>query len=278
MTVREALLQGHRRLADCGVETPQLDASLLLAEALGVGGREQLLARLPDGVDEAALGRYRDLLARRAQGAPVSYIRGRKEFYSLEFAVGPGVLVPRPETELLVERALALAAPCARLHDACSGSGCVAVAVSRARPDLDVSASDVSTEAAAFFGINCRRLLGRSLHFVLSDLLGSVTGPFDLITANPPYLRDAEVRAMKARGWPEPALALAGGPDGLSVARRLLPQARSRLAAGGWLLLEADPWQMDALEGSLLEQGFGDPRRLRDLAGAERVIEARRLA
>lgn len=278
MTVREALRQGQLRLAGCGTETPQLDASLLLAEALGLGGREQLLAQLPEDVGEAALGRYHDLLARRAQGQPVSYLRGRKEFYSLEFAVGPGVLVPRPETELLVERALALAGPCARLHDACTGSGCVAVAVSRTRPDLQVSASDVSPEAAAVFAVNCRRLLGRPLPFFASDLLAGVPGSFHLITANPPYLRDDDARRLKARGWPEPELALAGGPDGLEVARRLLPQARDRLEPGGWLLLEADPWQMDRLECSLLEHGFGDVARSRDLAGAERVIEARRLA
>ncbi len=278
MTLREALRQGQSRLADRGIETPQLDASLLLAEALGLGGREQLLSRLPEPVDEEALGRYLALLARRAGGEPVSYIRGRKEFYSLSFAVGPGVLVPRPETELLVERALALAAERARLHDACTGSGCVAVAVSRTRQDLEVSASDISAEAAALFELNCRSLLGSVLRFWQSDLLAGVRGSFDLITANPPYLTDCQTRQLKAAGWPEPELALAGGPDGLEVARRLIAQAPGRLAAGGWLLIEADPWQMDELERSLRDAGFGDVRRSRDLGGYERVIEARRPA
>jgi release factor glutamine methyltransferase len=275
MTLREALRHAQSRLAARGIETPQLDASLLLAEALGVPGREQVLSRLPESLDDAAARRFDELLERRARGEPVSYIRGRKEFYSLTFLVGPGVLVPRPDTELLVERALALAAPRARLHDACTGSGCVAVAVSSVRADLEVSASDISAEAAAVFALNCRRLLGRELAFTASDLLAAVPGRFDLITANPPYLRDDEVRALRARGWPEPELALAGGPDGLDPARRLIAEAPPRLEAGGWLLLEADPQQMDDLEGCLLGHGFEAVRRSRDLAGRERVMEAR---
>lgn len=274
MTVGEALREGQLRLADCGIETPQLDASLLLAEALGVA-REQVFSRLPDAVDADALGRYRDFVARRALGVPVSYVRGRKEFYSLSFAVGPAVLVPRPDTELLVDRALSLAAPGARLHDACTGSGCVAVAVSHSRPDLEVSASDLSAAVVAVFVSNCRRLLGRHLPFFESDALAGVPGTYHVITANPPYLRDDEVRAMKAAGWPEPECALAGGPDGLEVARRLVEQAPARLAAGGRLLLEADPGQMAELERSLTARGFVCVCRRRDLAGRERVVEAR---
>jgi len=274
MTVREALREGHLRLADCGIETPQLDASLLLAEALG-STREQVLSRLPDAVDTEALARYRDFVARRARGIPVSYIRGRKEFYSLSFEVGPEVLVPRPDTELLVERALSLAAEGSRLHDACTGSGCVAVSVSHARPDLEVSASDVSAAVAPVFASNCRRLLRRELPFFVSDLLAGVPGTYHVITANPPYLRDSEVGEMKAGGWPEPELALAGGPDGLDVARRLVEQAPERLVAGGHLLLEADPGQMVELERSLSRRGFAGVRRLRDLGGRERVVEAR---
>jgi release factor glutamine methyltransferase len=275
MTVREALREGHLRLADRGIETPQLDASLLLAEALGAT-REQVLARLPDAVEPAALGRYRDLLVRRAGGAPVSYLRGRKEFYGLTFAVSPAVLVPRPDTELLVERAAVLAPRGARVHDACTGSGCVAIALACDRPDLDVSASDVSAAAAEVFAANCRSLLGRELRFFASDLLAGVDGPYDLITANPPYLRDEEVRAMKAEGWPEPELALAGGRDGLDVARRLVEQAPRRLRPGGRLLVEADPGQMADLARILADRGFADVERSRDLAGRERVIGARR--
>jgi release factor glutamine methyltransferase len=274
MTVREALREGHLRLGAGGIETPQLDASLLLAEALGVG-RERLLASLPDEVGPDALARYRAFVERREGGQPVSYIRGRKEFYGLVFAVGPAVLVPRPETELLVERALALAGPGARLHDACTGSGCVAVAAAHERPDLDVSASDISEAAAAVFMRNCSALLGRALQFTLSDLLDRVTGAFDLITANPPYLRDAEVARIKNRGWPEPALALAGGPDGLDLARRLIETAPQRLSSRGALLLEADPEQMPALEAALRARGFSDAARHADLAGLERIIEAR---
>jgi release factor glutamine methyltransferase len=275
MTAREALREGHLRLDAGGIETPRLDASLLLAEALGVS-RERLLASLPDDVAPAALARFRAYVARREGGQPVSYIRGRKEFYGLVFEVGPAVLVPRPETELLVERALALAGPRGRLHDVCTGTGCVAVAAAHERADLDVSASDVSEAARDVFVRNCMALLGRALRFTLSDLLEGVTGTFDVITANPPYLRDDEVARMKGKGWPEPALALAGGPDGLDLARRLIAQAPGRLSDGGALLIEADPGQMPALEEALQGQGFAAVTRRRDLAGLERVIEARK--
>lgn len=304
MTVRAALEQGKSLLFYGEVETPLLDATVLLSEALGMS-KERLLASLPDPLPEEPYRRYRDFLDRRLAGHPVSYIRGRKEFYSLEFLVDERVLVPRPETELLVEEALRLLeAPAAgrgaaplrpassgeraprvlRAHDACTGSGCVAIALKHTRPDLEVSASDISRAALAVARLNARRLLapvrglGRRprVRFRRSDLLSRVWRRFDLITANPPYLTDHEVENMQKVGWPEPAGALRGGPDGTDLLRRLIRQAPRRLRPGGWLLLEASPEQMPSLQAAMRAAGLGAVQVLADLAGRERVIRAQR--
>jgi len=278
ITVEAALRRGQSTLFYAEVETPLLDAAVLLGEALG-RSKEQLLAGPEEPVDEQALRRFEEFLDRRCRGIPVSYIRRKKEFYSLEFFVDERVLVPRPDTEALVEEALRLSgaepAP-RRVHDACTGCGCVAVALQHSRPELQVSASDLSAGAEEVFRRNCRALLGRELPFTRSDLLAAVAGPFDLITANPPYLKDREVDDMKKVGWPEPEGALRGGPEGTSLLGRLIRQAPARLAPEGWLLLEADPGQMPFLRQRLLLCGFRDVEVLPDLAGRPRVIRGRR--
>jgi release factor glutamine methyltransferase len=292
MTVRAALEQGKSLLFY--VETPLLDATVLLSEALGVS-KERLLASLPDPLQEEPYRRYRGFLDRRLAGYPVSYIRGRKEFYSLEFLVDERVLVPRPETETLVEEALRLLASPAgsearrvprprvmrakRVHDACTGSGCVAIALKHTRPELEVSASDLSRDALAVARLNARRVLvGRGsggLRLYRSNLLARVRGRFDLIAANPPYLTDHEVENMQKVGWPEPAGALRGGPDGTDLLRRLIRQAPRHLARGGQLLLEAAPPQMESLRVELAAVGFTDVAVLADLSGRQRVIRGR---
>jgi len=282
MTVRAALEQGKSLLYYGEVETPVLDATVLLSEALGVS-KERLLASLPDALPEEPYRRYRGFLDRRLAGYPVSYIRGRKEFYSLEFLVDERVLVPRPETELLVEEALRLleAGPHGhgfRVHDACTGCGCVAIALKHTRPELQVSASDLSRDALAVARLNARRLLGegaRALRLRRSDLLSRVWRRCYLITANPPYLTDYEVQNMQKVGWPEPAGALRGGPDGTDLLRRLIRQAPRRLRPGGWLLLEAAPPQMPGLRAAMAAAGIRDVDVTADLAGRERVIRGR---
>jgi release factor glutamine methyltransferase len=278
ITVETALRRGQYKLFYAEVETPLLDATVLLGEALG-RSKEQLLAGPEAPVDEEGWRRFEEFLDRRCRGAPVSYIRRKKEFFSLVFRVDERVLVPRPDTETLVEEALRLAErdpALRRVHDACTGSGCVAVALQHARPALEVSASDLSAGAQEVFRLNCRTLLGRELPFTRSDLLGAVAGPFDLITANPPYLTDREVDELKMAGWPEPESALRGGPDGTSLLERLVRQAPARLAPAGWLLLEADPAQMVYLRGHLSACGFRDIEAVPDLAGRPRVIRGRR--
>jgi release factor glutamine methyltransferase len=277
ITVQSALHRGQAALFYAEVDTPLLDATVLLSEAMGVS-KEHLLARPEASVEEESWRRYQDFLDRRCSGTPVSYIRRKKEFFSLEFYVDERVLVPRPDTEVLVEEALRLVdrdPKLKRVHDACTGSGCVAIALKHARPDLEVSASDLSPRAEEVFYLNCRRILGKELAFICSDLLSGVTGPFDLITANPPYLKDLEVDNMKKIGWPEPEEALRGGPDGTRLIGRLLRQAPARLAPGGYLALEADPAQMGFLRQRLSLAAFRDIGEAKDLAGRPRVMVAR---
>jgi release factor glutamine methyltransferase len=277
ITVQSALQRGQATLFYAEVDTPLLDATVLLSEAMGMS-KERLLASPEAGVDEESWLRYQGFLERRCSGAPVSYIRHKKEFFSLEFFVDERVLVPRPDTEALVEEALRLVdrnPDLKRVHDACTGSGCVAIALQHARPALQVSASDLSVGAEEVFLLNCRRLLDRELLFIRSDLLSEVSGPFELITANPPYLKDLEVDNMKKIGWPEPEKALRGGPDGTRLAARLIRQAPARLAPGGFLALEADPAQMGFLRQRLSLAGFREIRQAPDLAGRPRVIVAK---
>jgi release factor glutamine methyltransferase len=278
ITVQAALQRGQSKLYYAEVETPLLDATVLLGEALGLS-KEQLLARPEAPVQEEGFSRFEEFLDRRCRGIPVSYIRRRKEFFSLEFYVDERVLVPRPDTEALVEEALRLLERCpeARLvHDACTGSGCVAIALQHSRPGLLVSASDLSAGAEEVFRLNCRRLLGRELPFHRSDFLRQVPGPYDLITANPPYLRDREVENMRKVGWPEPREALAGGPEGTCFLAALIRQAAGRLAPRGWLLLEADPSQAAFVRQRLQLAGFLEVQVVPDLAGRPRVIRGRR--
>jgi release factor glutamine methyltransferase len=208
----------------------------------------------------------------------VSYIRRLKEFWGLEFHVDEAVLVPRPDTETLVERALDLARrdpDIARIHDACTGSGCVAIALATELPGRLLTASDISPGAARVFEANCARLLGRQLPFFRSDLLADVPGPYDLVTANPPYLKDREADDLAKIGWPEPDLALRGGPDGTAPAARLVGEAAGRLRPHGWLCLEAAPPQMDRLAALMDAAGFVMVERSRDLGGRDRVISGR---
>jgi release factor glutamine methyltransferase len=312
MTVGNALQEGQSRLFYAEVDTPLLDATVLLCEALDTT-KERLLASLPEPLPEECYRRYSELLSRRSAGVPVSYLRGKKEFFSLEFRVDERVLVPRPDTEILVEEALRILdehRSLRRIHDACTGSGCVAIALKHSRPDLEISTSDLLPQVREVFAENARRILGSPLacgkpfgaeaaspfftagapcagtgsrpvdagaaapaiSFTLSDLLADVRGPFDLITANPPYLSDREVENLLKIGWPEPPQALRGGPEGLDLLERLIRQAPERLARPGWLVLEAAPPQMQALKELLTGAGFEDVAVVPDLAGRARVI------
>lgn len=283
MTLREALAEGTEGLLGGPSDSPFLDASLLLAAAAGVS-RDALLARLPDEAAPTALSAYRTALARRAAGEPIAYILGYKEFYGRNFLVDRRVLVPRPDTELLVEAALdalptpgdpAWSARAPRAHDAFAGSGCVGISLAAERPGLELSLSDASEDALELCAANAAALLGRALPASLGDVLSAARGPLDLITANPPYVKSAFVDGMEAAGCVEPRLALDGGPDGLALYGRLAAEALGLLAPGGTLLAEIGEEQGEAVAEAFMAAGFVQVRVLKDLAGLDRVVGGR---
>lgn len=307
-TVRSALRWATGQIRAClggapegSAETPYLDALVLLAHAMGEP-TERVMASMPDELPGAASERFAAYVEQRCAGAPVSYIRGMKEFYGREFLVSPAVLVPRPDTEILVEEALRLvdlvggdepapahatAEPGAsplHVHDACTGSGCVAITIAAERPTIRVSASDVSGDALSVARRNAERLAGERVAIWHSDLLAALaeeSARRDLpapriITANPPYLTDTEYRKMRDAGWPEPAQALAAGDSGLSIIRALAREAVTAVPHGGYLVLETGPEQGAAGRSILEGAGFTDVRVSTDLAGRDRVVSGRR--
>lgn len=261
-----ALRDATRALQDAGCDTPRLDAEVLLASVLGVD-RSRLVIDARAELDRSDIARFQAYVARRVAREPVAYILGRKEFRRIELHVDRRVLIPRPETELLVEVGLSLPAG-ARVVDVGTGSGAVALALKDERPDLSVVASDVDPDALAVARENGSRL-GLDVSFVQADLLDGVDGRFDAVLSNLPYVASGVDLAPEI-GVYEPAGALFGGPDGLDPIRRLLPM----VADVPVVALEVG---LAAFVASLArEAGFGSVEILRDLAGLQRVVVARR--
>jgi len=282
MTIREALAAGKASLVAAGIENPGLDASLLFAEVLGIG-RSSLVAAAGDLLGETSLAAFDGLIKRRIAGECVAYILGRKEFYGLEFLVNPNVLVPRPDTETLVEAALAhLSANESqplRMLDLCTGSGAVAIAVKHQMPELEIWATDISPEALEVAEANAARLLPPgSIHFRCGNLFEALADRdrslFNLITGNPPYVPAGEIPGLSSEVRAEPALALDGGMDGLDIIRKIVLHTPGFLCSGGILMLEADPRQMQEIALLLGKTGFTNTQTRQDLSGRDRVIEA----
>lgn len=280
MTVREALAEGCSALNGHETDTPYLDASLVLGHACGLS-RERLLMELSEELEEEHLAVYRTAMNRRVAGEPVAWIIGVKEFWGLEYAVGPGVLCPRPDSEVLIEKTLEIMESVdsketpptgKRLHDCCCGPGTLVLALASEQRDWVYSASDISADAEFYFEQNNRTISNGEVKYLQSDLMEGIPGPFDIIISNPPYLTPHETGDRVALGWKEPVLALdGGGHDGLDLIRRLIPQVFNRLNNGGAFLLEADPLQMNIIKQILSDTGFDKPQTVQDLAGRERV-------
>jgi release factor glutamine methyltransferase len=271
--VRDALEGAITAITAAGCETPRLDAELLLVHALGVR-REQLLSDPDAMVAGPAVRAFQDAVRRRAVGRePVAYIVGHRGFRRLELAVDQRVLVPRPETELLVEVGLGLPAG-ARVLDVGTGSGAVALALKDERPDLQVTGSDVSTAALELAEANAQAL-GLDVQWLHADLLTDV-GEFDAILSNPPYVAESE-RATLAPEIVrhEPPGALFAGPDGLSVIRALLAQL-AELPDVRFLGLEVGAGQAQPVADLTRAAGFDTIRFERDLARIQRVVVAER--
>jgi release factor glutamine methyltransferase len=267
---RQALSGATAQLAAGGCDTPRLDAELLLAHVLGVS-RERLYAGDDLGLDGAAQRALHESVRRRASARePVAYITGRRAFRHLNLAVDRRALIPRPETELLVEAALALPAG-ARVLDVGTGCGAVALALAQERPDLSVTASDISREALALARENARRL-GLEVRFVQSDLLGGLRDEFDALVANLPYVAETQ-RATLAPEITrhEPPAALFGGEDGLAKIAALAAQLPrfARLALVG---LEVGAGQAETVAELVRGAGFARARIEADLAGINRVV------
>ena len=267
-TVADALDSALVALTAARVDSPRLDAALLLADALGVD-RTRLYLEPELRVDGPPVRRFQDLVRRRAvEREPVAYLLGRKGFRRLELEVDGRVLVPRPETELLVEVAVAELAPGARVVDVGTGSGAIALALADERPDLPVIGSDVSADALAVARANATRL-GLPVEWVEAD--GLAPGEWDAVVANLPYVAAGERLAPEIARH-EPALALFAGPDGLDAIRAFVARAAHRIA---WLALEHGPEQGATVRALVRGAGYARVRTERDLAGHERVTVAR---
>ncbi|MCI0651421.1 MAG: peptide chain release factor N(5)-glutamine methyltransferase [Planctomycetes bacterium] len=286
-TIAELLAWGERVLRQHRLPTPRLDAELLLAAHLGVE-RSELHPRASAEVAPGQEERFLAAIADRARGVPVAYLTGEREFYGHVFRVTPAVLVPRPETELLVEwacerlRARAQARPAPRIADVGTGSGCIAVALAlelaAELPALELTATDLSAAAMEIARANAERLgAAARIRFVEGDLLAPLSGRYDLIISNPPYVAADDPGLHPHVAAFEPAIALRDvhEGDGLGFYRRFLRDAPRCLAPEGALLLEVGDTQIGAVSELFRKGGYGVESR-RDLAGIERALLADR--
>ena len=281
MTVRELLLWGKEELAHARCPDPETDAKLLLYYAADADLSWYALHR-EDPAEESTKERFRSAVARRALREPLQYITGTAPFYGYSMKVTPDVLIPRFDTEILVEEVLRVLEPDMRLLDICTGSGCIPIAIAKEFGELtggaglDVLASDISEEALHVARENAERL-GVRIHFVKSDLFSEITGTFDVITANPPYIREADISLLdqEVRAF-EPRTALSGREDGLYFYRKITAEASDYLRRDGIMFLEIGADQAESVSGMLRDHGFRDIRLVRDLGGRDRVLMAKR--
>jgi release factor glutamine methyltransferase len=276
MDLRAAILQGQKLLEDAKIAAPRLTAEVLLAHAIGCE-RAWLFGHFDEELREVWWIHYGRYLHERIQGKPTQYITGRQEFYGREFRVSPDVLIPRPETEHVIEAAIARSVvhkkDARSILDIGTGSGAIAVTLGL-ETDARVIATDISLAALRVALANARGL-NASVRFVACDLAaGIASGSFDLVVSNPPYVPESDVSTIQreVRDY-EPAVALYGGADGLEIYRRLIPEAARLLKPEGWLVMELGYKSADAVRRML--DGWSEIEVIPDLAGWPRVIVAR---
>ena len=278
LTLREALTRATDQLSANPLLGPTAlaDGALLVMTQLGIE-RSTLIANPERTLDREQLAQYQALVERRLRFEPIQYITGVQEFFGLTLAVSPAVLIPRPETELLVEAVLARVAPAGSLVDVGTGSGAIAIALAHQMPAAQITAVDLAGEALAVArGNAARHGLGERIRFLESDLLAALEAGerFDAIVSNPPYIADADGEGLHPQVRDhEPAGALFAGPDGLQVYRRLIPEASAHLRAGGLLALELGFGQQEPVAALLA--GWAEVEFLTDLQGIARVALAR---
>lgn len=253
----------------------RLEAQILMQHALGAS-RAWLIAHEQDGIPDEQRLLFEALLQRRLSGEPIAYILGSREFYGLDFLVTPATLIPRPDTELLVELALERLPQQGRVLDLGTGSGAIALSIAHARPDAEVTALDASEEALEVARGNSRRLNLANVRLLHSDWFSALnTARFDLIVSNPPYVAAGDPHLTQGDLRFEPASALASGPDGLDDIRRIINDAASHLKPGGWLLFEHGYDQAAKVRALLEASGYEAIFSARDLAGIERASGGR---
>ncbi len=278
MNVSAIWAWGTKQLVDAGVDSPRFTAELLLREALG-WSRAQLLTRADAALERECEERYRDFIRRRSLGVATQYITGRQEFYGRGFLVTPDVLIPRPETELLVDVVMACLSGrpgATSILDLGTGSGCIGLTLAAELSSASVTLSDVSGAALVVARGNARTLgLAERVRFVQGDLFAPLAGlHFDAIVSNPPYIPEDDRAGLSAEVLGEPSSALFAGCDGLAVYRRIAAKAAQHLVAGGLLALEIGHGQAMAVSDLLAQGGLPGADLHRDLAGRERVLTA----
>jgi len=286
MKTRDALAEGSAELKAGGIDSPSLDASLLLAHVMNTA-RASLLAHGTDAITDDALAAFRALIQRRLNGECAAYILGKKEFRGLEFLVNKSVLVPRPETETLVETAVNILnkknkeAEIIRVLDLCTGSGAIAVSIKSEMPEAEVWATDISEQALETAKTNAARLLQVSaVLFYQGDLFNALPDnaqsveKFSVIVSNPPYISTEEIKTLALEVQNEPLVALDGGHTGLEIIERIIEGAPDYLQKNGALLMETAGAKQTKKIAVLLEKGgFTNINIYKDLSGQERVIE-----
>ena len=274
LTIVELLKLSTDYLQTHGSDSGRLDAEVLLAHALGLR-RLDLYLKFDQPIADPELSAYRGLVARRGKGEPVAYLVGHKEFMGLDFEVTPAVLVPNPDTEVLVQRAVAVAREAVhplRVADVGTGSGCIAISIAHYASNAEVWASDISDEALAVAARNvAKHHAGDQVHLDRGDLMEPLTGKFDLICANLPYVSAGS--RLPAEVVAQPASALFAGDGGAALVTRLLDESPARLNVGGRVLAELDAAILSVVKESAA-QNFGGHKVHRDLGGHERVLEA----
>lgn len=274
MTAAELIAQAAKRLSDAGVPEPELDAKILFLEAFHMDQVHFLMNRMRPLTEEQRTQQetYEAMIDRRSARVPLQQILGSQEFMGLTFRVTPDVLIPRQDTETLVEEALKVVKPGMKVLDLCTGSGCIIVSIVHNVPEVEGTATDISKQALLVAKENAK-LNQVSVTFERSDLFDNVTGTYDVIVSNPPYIRTGEVvKLMPEVQEFEPMEALDGKEDGLYFYRKIIKECKAYLKPGGHILFEIGYDQGEAVSGLLKEAGFKNVTVIKDLAHNDRVV------
>lgn len=270
MTLGELFAEVSAGLKSSMIPTFSLDAEIIICETAGIA-RHRIISHPETEISNETVDIIRSMTKRRAEREPLAYITGLKEFYGLEFSVNKSVLIPRPETELLVDQAIYFAPQKSEFLDICTGSGAVAVSVKYNRPDLSVSASDISSEALECARLNAENIVSGKIEFKESDVFSAFAGrKFSLITANPPYIAESEKKTLEAELSFEPQQALFADDSGMKIIKTIISTAKEYLADNGILLIEIGASQKNAVRDFAHSNGF-ETVFCPDYAGINRV-------